>query len=121
MFVWSMKTTRPRLAAYGVALILLLTVMVAAGKGSSRMQTTGAGGDDAARVSYLQGQGYDVEPQWVDVRERIVPDADPIPAAYRGKRVKCFTYATKNGERVCLYEYNGKIITVLPAEAQGVG
>ena len=117
MFVWSMKTTRPRLAAYGVVLILLLAVVFAAGRGGSRVQTAGAGGDDAARVSYLQRQGYDVEPQWVDVRELIVPDPDPIPAAYRGKRVKCFTYATKNGDRVCLYEYNGKIITALPSEA----
>lgn len=114
MFVWSMKTTRPRLAAYGVALGLLLTVMFAAGRSGPRVQTAGAGGDDAARVSYLKEQGYEVEPQWVDVREWIVPDTDSVPAAYRGKRVKCFAYRTKSGDTVCLYEYNGTILTAHP-------
>lgn len=109
MFVWSMKTTRPRLAAFGVALGLLLTVMFTAGRGE-RAQTAGAGGEDAARVAYLREQGYAVEPQWVDVRELVVPDAEPVPAAYRGKRVKCFTYTTTDGDAVCLYEYDGKIV-----------
>ena len=114
MFVWSMKTTRPRLAAYGLALGLLLTVMFAAGKSSPRVQTAGADGADAARVSYLREQGYAVEPQWTEVRELAVPDSDVVPAAYRGKRVKCFTYATAAGERVYLYEYEGKIVGVSP-------
>ena len=114
MFIWSMKTTRPRLAAYGVALGLLLTVMFTAGKGSPRVQTAGADGADAARVSYLQERGYEVEPQWTDVRELVVPDSDAVPAAYRGKRVKCFTYATAEGERVYLYEYEGKIVGASP-------
>lgn len=111
MFVLSMKTTRPRLVAYGVVLGLLLVVMFAAGRRDrARVQTVAAGGGDAARVSYLQQQGYEVEPQWVDVREVTVPDSETIPAAYRGKRIKCFTYATAGGETVCLYEYDGRII-----------
>ena len=121
MFVLSMKTTRPRLAAYGVVLALLMTVMVVGHRQQMRVQSVSTAAADAARVTYLQQQGYAVEPQWTDLREVVAPDTDAVPAAYRGKRVKCFTYATKNGERVCLYEYNGKIITVLPAEAQGVG
>ena len=111
MFVWSVKTTRSRLMAYGVVLGLLLTVSVAVGRRNTPVQS---GGDDAVRVTYLQEQGYDVEPQWLDVREIAVPDADPIPAAYRGKRIKCFTYATTDGDRVCLYEYNGNVIAALP-------
>ena len=115
MFVLSMKTTRPRLAAYGLALGLLLTVMFAAGKSSPRVQTAGADGADAARVSYLREQGYAVEPQWTEVRELVVPDSDAVPAAYRGKRVKCFTYAITNhpqGDGVVahLFEYEGRII-----------
>ncbi len=117
MFVWSVKTTRAHLAAWGVILGLLLTVMFVTARTGPRVRTAGAGGDDAARVAYLQEQGYEVEPQWVDVRELTIPDADPIPAAYRGKRVKCFTYAVKDGGTVCLYEYNGKIITALPSNA----
>lgn len=114
MFVWSVKTTRSHLAAWGVTLGLLLTVMFATARTDARVQTAGAGGDDATRVAYLQEQGYEVEPQWVDVRELVVPDVDPVPAAYRGERVKCFTYAIKSGGTVCLYEYNGRIITALP-------
>lgn len=117
MFVWSMKTTRPRLAVYGVVLGLLLVVMFTA-VGRDRMRAKGvvAGGDDAARVSYLQTKGYDVEPQWIDVREVVVPTSDAIPAAYRGKRIKCFTYAVEGGGTVCLYEYEGNIIGAQPAE-----
>ena len=115
MFVWSMKTTRPRLAVGGIILGLLLTVMIATGRGQ-RAQTAGADGADAARVAYLKEQGYAVEPQWTDVRELVLPDAEPVPAAYRGERVKCFTYATADGGAVCLYEYNGKILAALPAK-----
>lgn len=111
MFVLSMKTTRPRIVACGVIVGLLLVVMIAAGRrDATRVKSVAAGGDDAARVSYLQAQGYDVEPQWQDVREVTVPDSTTIPSAYRGKRIKCFTYATADGGTVCLFEYDGKII-----------
>lgn len=108
MFVFSMKTTRPRIAAYGVVLALLITVMVAGGRKSAPVSD---GGADAKRVSYLQQQGYAVDPQWVDVRELIASaEAQAVPAAYRGKRIKCFTYAAESGTAVCLYEYDGKIV-----------
>ncbi len=120
MFVLSMKTTRPRLAAYGVALGLLLVVMFAAGRQDrARVQSVVAGGDDAARVSYLQAQGYEVEPQWIDVREVVVPTTETIPTAYRGQRIKCFTYAVEGGDAVCLYEYDGNIIGAHPAAEVG--
>ena len=116
MFVLAMKTTRWRLAACGVALGLLLTVMVTAGGQRPQVQSVGAGGDDAARIAYLQEQGCQVEPQWIDVREMMVPDGGgAVSAAYAGKRVKCFTYAVTghpDGDGVVahLYEYHGKII-----------
>ena len=114
MFVLSMKTTRPRLAAWGVVLGLLLLVMVFCGRPQAR--TTAAGGDDAARVAYLQEQGYAVNPQWTDVREIEVPAVEAVPEAYRGQRVKCFTYATGEGDAVCLYEWNGVIIGAVKQE-----
>ena len=111
MFVLSMKTTRPRLAAYGVAVGALLAVMLLAGRQDRmRVKSVVAGGDDAARVSYLQAQGYPVEPQWIDVREVVAPTTETIPTVYQGKRIKCFTYMTESGDAVCLYEYDGKII-----------
>ena len=131
MFVLSMKTTRPRLVACGVIVALLLVVIFAAGRRDrARTQSVAAGGDDAARVSYLQSLGYEVDPQWLDVREVTVPDKmnaaltaynklqkevgnDLTP--YLGKRVKCFTYAVTNhpkGDGVVahLFEYEGRIV-----------
>lgn len=116
MFVWSMKTTRPRLAVAGVVLGLLVVVMAVSGRPAASVS---AGGDDAKRVAYLQEQGYEVSPQWIDVREVTVPDSATIPSAYRGERIKCFTYAAADGTSVCLYEYNGKILAALPAAAAG--
>ena len=37
-----------------------------------------------------------------------------VPAAYRGKRLKCYTYAVAGEDTVRLYEYNGKIVGALP-------
>ena len=107
MFVFSMKTTRPRMAAYGLVLVLLVAVMAIGG--GRKTAPVSAGGDDAKRVAYLQAQGYAVDPRWVDVRELTASGAT-VPTAYHGKRVKCFTYAAEGGDMVCLYEYNGKII-----------
>lgn len=131
MFVLSMKTTRPRLVTCGVIIGLLLVVMLAAGRRDrARVQSVAAGGDDAARVGYLQSLGYEVNPQWLDAREVTVPEKmnsaltaynklqkevgnDLTP--YLGKRVKCFTYAVTNhpkGDGVVahLFEYDGRII-----------
>ena len=130
MFVLSMKTTRPRLVTCGVIVGLLLVVMFAAGRrDKARVQSVAAGGDDAARVGYLQSLGYEVNPQWLDAREVTVPEKmNPALTAYNklqkvvgndltpylGKRVKCFTYAVTNhpkGDVVAhLFEYDGRII-----------
>ena len=114
MFVLSMKTTRPRLAAYGVVLALLMTVMVVGHRQQMRVQSVSTAAADAARVTYLQQQGYAVEPQWTDLREVVAPDTDAVPAAYRGKRLKCYTYAVAGEDTVRLYEYNGKSVGALP-------
>ena len=131
MFVWSMKTTRPRLAVYGLVIgLVLLAVFVAVRRDKARVQSVAAGGDDAARVSYLQSLGYEVDPQWIDAREVTVPEkmnaaltaynelqkaAGNDLTPYLGKRVKCFTYAITNhpqGDGVVahLFEYEGRII-----------
>lgn len=111
MFVWSMKTTRPRLAVAGVILALLVVTVAVSTRQTAAVSV---GGDDAKRVAYLEEQGYAVSPQWTDVREVTVPDAATIPSAYRGERIKCFTYVTQEGDAVYLYEYNGNIIGALP-------
>ena len=84
--------------------------------GRPQPRMTAADGGDAARVAYLQEQGYAVNPQWTDVRELTVPDLETIPAAYRGQRVKCFTYATEEGDTVCLYEWDGTILAAMRQE-----
>lgn len=131
MFVLSMKTTRPRLAMYGLTLGLLLVMLISAcQRDRARVQSVAAGGDDAARVSYLQSLGYEVNPEWLDAREVTVPDKMNAALAaynklqkevgndltpYLGKRVKCFTYAVTNhpkGDGVVahLFECDGRII-----------
>ena len=114
MFVWSMKTTRARLIVGGAILGLLLAVILLCNGRSTTAVSDG--GDDAKRLVYLQEQGYEVAPQWTQVREVTVPDDEVIPSVYRGKRIKCFTYATAEGESVYLYEYNGNILGAAPAQ-----
>ena len=114
MFVWSMKTTRPRLAVCGGILgLLLLVVLLTNGRQNAAVSS---GGDDAKRLAYLQAQGYEVASQWTQVREVTVPVDEAVPSVYRGKRIKCFTYATAEGESVCLYEYNGNILGAAPEQ-----
>ena len=131
MFVLSVKTTRPRLVAYGVIVALVLVLLFTAGKRDrARAQSVAAGGDDAARVSYLQSLGYEVDPQWLDAREVTVPNkmnaaltaynklqkaAGNDLTPYLGKRVMCFNYTVTNhhkGDGVVahLFEYEGRII-----------
>lgn len=132
MFVVSMKTTRPRVVAYGLALSLLAVVTfgLAGQQDALRTQAAVAGGDDARRVAYLQELGYEAQPKWTQVREIVIPaDFDEAFTAYnalqqkaghdlspyRGRRVKCWTYTVLNypGEdtvQANLYEYNDRII-----------
>lgn len=132
MFVVSMKTTRPRVAAYAAVMGLLAVVMfVLAGRQDAlRTQAVASGGDDARRVAYLQGLGYEVEPKWTQVREVLIPaefdetfsaynalqqEAGGDLSPYRGQRVKCWTYTVLNYPGVetvqaNLYEYKERII-----------
>ena len=108
MFVWSMKTTRTRLAVgVGILGLLLAVILLCNGRHTAAVSD---GGDDAKRLAYLQEQGYEVAPQWTQVREWTVPADETIPSVYRGKRIKCFSYATAEGATVNLYEYNGNIL-----------
>lgn len=109
MFVVSMKTTRPRLAAYGVVLTLLVLVTaLLAGRGETRPT---AAPQTADPVAYLQQLGYEVEPQWIDLREITIPaELDETLSAYnemqkqtgfdlspyRGQRVKMYVYRLRN-------------------------
>lgn len=132
MFVVSMKTTRPRVAAYAmVTAALLLTVFVAAGRQDVlRTQASATGEDDSRRVAFLQELGYEAEPAAVSVQEVLIPaDSDPVFAAYNGiqkaagydltpycgERVKCWTYTVTNYPgtqpvQAHLYVYKEKII-----------
>ena len=114
MFVWSMKTTRTRLAVgVGILGLLLAVILLCNGRSTAAV---GSGGDDAKRLAYLQAQGYEVAPQWTQVREVTVPTDETIPSAYRGKRIKCFTYATAEGDAACLYEWDGNILGAAPVQ-----
>lgn len=109
MFVVSMKTTRPRLAAYGVVLTLLVLVTaLLAGRGEIRPTAASQATDP---VAYLQRLGYEVEPQWIDLREITIPaELDETLSAYneiqkqtgfdlspyRGQRVKMYVYRLRN-------------------------
>ena len=132
MFVVSMTTTRPRVAAYAAALSLLAVVTfgLAGRQDALRTQAAVTGGDDARRVAYLQELGYEVEPKWTQVREILIPaEFDETLSAYnavqqkaghdlspyRGRRVKCWTYTVLNypgtdAVQANLYEYNDRII-----------
>ena len=132
MFVLSMKTTRPRVAAYvTVTAALVLTMVGIAGRQDVlRTRAAATGADDGRRTAYLQELGYEVEATPVSVREIVIPaDSDGVFAAYNeiqtaagydltpycGERVKCWTYTVKNypGEadvQAHLLVYNEKII-----------
>ena len=125
MFVVAMKTTRTRLAVWGMVLMALVAVMLA---GSNTPAAVSAN-TDPERVTVLTELGYRVDPQWTAVQEITIPTwldtawesynemqkacgYDLIP--YLGKRVKCYTYRVLNhpdGDAVAtLYEYNDKVV-----------
>lgn len=129
MFVVAMKTTRTRLAVWGMMLMALVAMVLAAARSQPTTVATAAGGD-ASHVAVLKELGYEVSPQWSAVREVALPVAlDAQWAAYQelqqacgydltpylGKRVKCYTYAVGNypGQphaKANVYEYEGKVI-----------
>ncbi len=115
MFVVSMKTTRPRvIVSLAVAAVLLATVVVLArspaGQGAAAAAPIPAAGEEQRRA-YLTGLGYELSPEAPEVQEVLIPaDFDEEAAAYnalqqqagmdltayRGRRVKCWTYTVTN-------------------------
>lgn len=129
MFVLSMKTTRPRLAAY-IAVCGMLVAVVLGTRALSRPHVPAAAGRTDDPVAYLQGLGYEAEPQWTALQELVVPGADD-PAfaalnavlqaagydltAYQGERVKCYTYTVHNypgteRAQVRVYTHKGRVV-----------
>lgn len=128
MFVLSMKTTRPRLVGFGVVCCLLLAVVLGTkALPHSAPASTAAGTDPAA---YLQKMGYEVDPQWTALREITIPvEEDAVFAAhnallkeagydltaYKGERVKCYTYTVRNypgteGVEARVYVHKDRVI-----------
>ncbi len=128
MFILSMKTTRARIATAAVLIGLLIAIMVL-----SRGATAGANAsvtalDDAARREYIISLGYTPDAADAEVREVTFPaDLDDTLRqynelqqqagfdldAYRGKRVKCYTYAVTglaDAAVAHLYVYQGAVI-----------
>ena len=111
MFVLSLKTTRPRLAAFGVVLVLLFAVTAGTKVLSPGVRVPAGAGEATDPVAVLQGLGYEVESQWIHLREITLPaDVDATFSAYnalqkeagydltpyQGERVKCYTYTVLN-------------------------
>lgn len=139
MFVVAMKTTRQQLTA----LCLAAGLLVAFGFGLAGRQRPSAqtGATPADRVGYLAALGYEVDPQWVGVREITIPaafdkaltayneiqqDAGYDLSPYRGYRVKCWTYTVCNypdadGVQANVYEYDGQVIGGDVASTQADG
>lgn len=129
MFVFSLRTTRLRLAAYAAAMVALLAV-VAALSGRTPARAYPPAADDAARRAYLTTLGFTPLPQQAEEREVQLPsEPDAAFLAYealqqaagmtlmsvRGQRVLCCTYALN---AVCgddtvqahLYVLHGRIV-----------
>lgn len=141
MFVLSMKTTRLRLWMCAGALVLLLAVTAGARVLSPGVLTPAGAGAATDPVALLQGLGYEVDPQWTDLREITLPaDGDAAFSAYNalqqetgydlspylGERVKYYTYTVLNHpgeERVeaHVYTYKDRVVAgdIAAAAADG--
>lgn len=128
MFIVSIKTNYPRLAVLCVALGLVVAFAFGMTRQDRPATRTGAAAPD--RVAFLTELGYEVDPQWTGVREILIPaafdkaftvyneiqqDAGYDLSAYRGRRVKCWTYTVHNypddaGVQANVYEYDGQVI-----------
>lgn len=134
MFVFSMKTTRPRLAAGGIVTALLVAVTLGLhGRGTPAAAVGAVPAADGA--AYLQRLGYEVDPQWVDLREITLPAVGSEAFAalqqqvgvdltpYAGQRVKCRTYRVLNhpadAVRAYLFEYQERVVAGGFATASG--
>ena len=139
MFVLSMKTTRPRLVAFGAVCGLLLAVVAGTKMLSPAVPTASPVATEP--VAYLQRMGYEVDPQWTALQEITIPVEEDAAfaeynallqaagydlTAYRGERVKCYTYAVRNypgTERVeaRVYVHKDRVIAgdIASVEADG--
>ena len=113
MFVVSMKTTRLRMLVTVAAVTFLLVSMLVL---SDRQQVSATGAplsadSDTARRAALEGLGYEIGPVEAQVREIRLPAEEDAAfaaynllqletgydlSAYRGRRVKCWTYEVTN-------------------------
>ncbi len=130
MFVFSMKTTRPRIIGAVLVAASLVVLAVLSGQQTAATGALPVAADDAARQQLLGNLGYEVLPDKCEVREILIPAvSDEAFSAYNalqtacgydlteysGKRVKCWTYTVTNypGEDTVLahiYVYKDLVI-----------
>ena len=132
MFVVSMKTTRLRMLVTVAAVAFLLVSMLVLSDRQSAAATGAAltADSDTARRAALTALGYEIGPAEGQVREIAIPAEDDEAfaaynllqleagydlSAYRGRRVKCWSYEVVNypGEQEVqanVYVYKDKII-----------
>ncbi len=130
MFVYSMKTTRPRAIGVCLLALLLLAAVFALPSGRGAAATSATVTDDAGRRQVLTMLGYEVLPDHSEVREILIPaESDAAFAEYNalqtaagydlteycGRRVKCWTYTVTNYPKddtvqAHLYVYKDKVI-----------
>ncbi len=128
MFILSMKTTRARIATAAVLIGLLIVIMALSRGATAGVNATVTALDDAARREYITSLGYTPDAADAEVREVTIPaDFDDTVRqyndlqqqagfdldAYRGKRVKCYTYTVTglaDAAVAHLYVYQGAVI-----------
>ncbi len=132
MFIVSMKTTRSHvMGTVLVSALLLATVVSLCWKpGTGAMAQPVAASQEDGRRAYLQELGYEPDKAEPQVREILIPtefdeafssynalqqENGMDLTAYRGKRVKCWTYKVTNypGEDTVvanLYVYKDKVV-----------
>lgn len=134
MFVFSVKTSKKQLLSMLLCVVMLIAILIVIvawpeGGAAQTFQPVAAK-DDTERIAFLRNMGYEVTPQYVEVKEVLIPDEfDDVFASYNdlqlsagmdlepyhGKRVKCWTYEILNypGEETVLahlYVYKDKVV-----------
>ncbi len=134
MFVFSVKTSKKQLLSMLLCVVMLIAILIVIvawpeGGAAQTFQPVAAK-DDTERIAFLRNMGYEVTPQYVEVKEVLIPDEfDDVFAGYNdlqlsagmdlepyhGKRVKCWTYEILNypGEETVLahlYVYKDKVV-----------
>lgn len=119
MFVFSVKTSRRQLWIGLICLAALVIVLAAAflWPAGAVKQTGAAAADREGQIAYLRSLGWEVDANWCEVREVLIPDEfDDVFAAYNelqkaagmdlapyhGRRLKCWSWRVLNGEEETL-------------------